>query len=277
MEKNEVFFTSNRLGNTSTADQYTEISKIDLSTGDVTIVNPKPPILLANGGTYHDGKVIICSQGQRDIGGSIVSLDPYSNEATTVVDNFFGLKFNSPNDIVISKDGSYWFTDPSYGYEQKFRDSPQLGEYVYRFDPFIKNIRVIADGFVKPNGIAFSPDEKTLYITDTGFFTSSGEYDPMRPHVIYAFDVNSDKNLSNRRVFAVTDVGIPDGIKLDVKGNVYTGTGDGVQVFDSSGTLLGKIIIPNSVANFVFAKNTLVILWETTIYEVNLLIEGALK
>ncbi|RIA97536.1 gluconolactonase precursor [Glomus cerebriforme] len=281
METNEVFFTSNRLGNTTTADQYTQINKINLSTNVSSNIEPKQPILLANGGTYNRGQVIICSQGQRDIGGSIVSLNPISNEVKIIVDNFFNLKFNSPNDIVVSNDDCYWFTDPSYGYEQNFRDKPQLGEYVYRFDPSTNNIRVVADGFVKPNGIVFSPDETILYITDTGyvgFIDGIVNYDPMKPRTIYAFDVNGSV-LSNRRVFAVVDAGIPDGIKLDVNGNVYTGTGDGIQVFNKLGTLLGKIIIPTGVANFVFAGKalkTLVILAETTIYAINLMVEGAL-
>lgn len=276
MDSNEVYFTSNLLGNNSTGDQHIEINKINLFTKKVSNVKPERPILLANGGTYNNGQVIICSQGQRDIGGSIVSLDPNSNKVTTIVDSYFGLKFNSPNDIVVSKDGCYWFTDPSYGYEQNFRDEPQLGNYVYRFDPSTNNIRVVADGFVKPNGIAFSPDERILYITDTGY---GGNFDPMKPHTIYAYDVNGSV-LSNRRVFAVIDVGIPDGIKIDVKGNVYTATGDGIQIFNNLGTLLGKIIIPKTgVANFVFAGEclkTLVMFAENIIYSINLKVEGAL-
>ncbi|GES73399.1 calcium-dependent phosphotriesterase [Rhizophagus clarus] len=253
MDSNEVYFTSNRLGDTSTADQHVEINKINLSTKKVSNVNPERSILLANGGTYNSGQVIICSQGQRDIGGSIVSLDPNSNKVTTIVDSYFGLKFNSPNDIVVSKDGCYWFTDPSYGYEQNFRDEPQLGNYVYRFDPSTNNIRVVADGFIKPNGIAFSPDERILYITDTGyigFVNGNINFDPMKPRTIYAYDVDGSV-LSNRRVFAVIDVGVPDGIKTDVKG----------------------------VANFVFAGEglkTLVMFAEKIIYSINLKVGGAL-
>ncbi|CAG8644992.1 14277_t:CDS:1, partial [Dentiscutata heterogama] len=271
-ELNEVFFTSNRLDNNT----KTQISKINLSTKKVSLnVTPEDPILFANGMTYHDGKVIVCAQGQGNVGGSIVSFDPISKKVTTIVDNFFGLKFNSPNDIVVTKDGSYWFTDPSYGFEQGFRDTPQLGENVYRFDPYTGNIRVAADGFIKPNGLAFSPDEKILYVTDTGFFNGTGGFDPNRPHAIYVFDVNCNI-LSNRRLIAVVDVGIPDGIKFDLEGNIYTGTGDGVQVFDNSGTLLGKIVIPNGIANLVFVKNTLIMFAETSINYVELKVKGAL-
>ncbi|CAG8728541.1 9487_t:CDS:2, partial [Gigaspora rosea] len=271
---NEVFFSSNRIDNNTKI----QISKINLETNEVSFnITPKEPILFANGMYSYDGKVIICVQGQGNIGGSIVSLDPKTKKVTTIVDNFFGLKFNSPNDIVVSKDGSYWFTDPSYGYGEGFRDAPQLGDYVYRFDPFTGNIRVVADGFIKPNGLAFSPDEKVLYITDTGFFNGTG-YDPKRPHAIYAFDVKKCGILSNRRLVAVTDVTIPDGIKLDIEGNIYVGTyeGDGIQVFDDSGTLLGKINIPNGAANFAFIRNTLIALAETDIYSVELKIESAL-
>ncbi|CAG8766905.1 5078_t:CDS:1, partial [Racocetra fulgida] len=264
-ELNELFFSSNRLDNNT----IIEINKINLSTKKVSTVTPKDPILFANGMCSYKGKVIICSQGEKDIGGSIVSLDPISNKVTTIVDNFFGLKFNSPNDVIVSKDGSYWFTDPSYGSEQEFRDAPQLGNNVYRFNPKTGNIRVVADGFIKPNGIAFSPDEKTLYITDTGFFNGTGGFDPKRPHAIYAFDVDGSI-LSNRRLIAVSDVGIPDGIKLDYEGNLYVGCGDGVQVFDKSGTLLGKIVIPKGVANLALVKSTLIAFAETTIYSVKL-------
>ncbi|CAG8511081.1 34948_t:CDS:2, partial [Gigaspora margarita] len=208
---NEVFFSSNRLDNNTKI----QISKINLETNEVSFnITPKEPILFANGMYSYDGKVIICVQGQGNIGGSIVSLNPKTKKVTTIVDNFFAM--------VMSKDF----------------DAPQLGDNVYRFDPFTGNIRVVADGFIKPNGLAFSPDEKILYITDTGFFNGTGGYDPKRPHAIYAFDVKKYGILSNRRLIAVTDVGLPDGIKLDINGNIYVGTADGIQVFDDSGTLL---------------------------------------
>ncbi|CAG8700840.1 7124_t:CDS:2 [Gigaspora margarita] len=258
-KSNEVFFTSNRLDN----NQKTEIYKINLTNNNVSNVTPIPKESLS---------LMEC---QGNIGGSIVSLDPKTNETETIVDNFFGLKFNSPNDIVVSKDGCYWFTDPSYGFEQGFRDKPQLGDNVYRFDPCTGNIRVVADGFVKPNGIAFSSNEEIIYITDTGFFNGTGGYDPKRPHAIYAFDVKKGGILSNRRLIAVSDVGIPDGIKLDLNGNIYVGTADGVQVFDDTGTLLGKIVVPNGVVNLVFVGKQLIFFAEKTIYSVKLKIEGA--
>ncbi|KAF0490780.1 calcium-dependent phosphotriesterase [Gigaspora margarita] len=236
---NEVFFTSNRLDN----NQKTEIYKINLTNNNVSKVTPIPKesILFANGMYYHNDKVIICAQGQGNIGGSIVSLDPKTNETEIIVDNFFGLKFNSPNDIVVSKDGCYWFTDLSYGFEQGFCDKPQLGDNIYRFDPCTGNIRVVADVSLNQ----------------------------MRPHAIYAFDVKKGGSLSNRRLIAVSDLGIPDGIKLDLNGNIYVGTADGVQVFDDSGTLLGKIVIPNGVVNLVFVRKQLIFFAKKTIYSVN--------
>ncbi|CAG8658057.1 12135_t:CDS:2, partial [Acaulospora morrowiae] len=216
----------------------------------ISTVKPSSPILLANGGTFHNGKVIFCAQGQRDIDGSIVSMDPYSILSS--------ITFSVLSSIALMTLLS-----------QKMAAT----EYVYQFDPSTGDIRVVADGFVKPNGIAFSPDEKKIYITDTGFYTGTGKYDPMRPHTIYEFDVN-DNYLSNRRVFAVIDVGVPNGIKLDIRGNVYTRNGDGVQIFSSHGKLLGKIIIPGGVSNIVFARRTLTLLAETSIYEVKLEVEG---
>ncbi|KAK9708348.1 hypothetical protein K7432_009688 [Basidiobolus ranarum] len=274
---NEIIFTSNRLGDTSGTEQYVDIFKMNVDTYEVSKVSPKSEIYLANGGTFYDGKAIIVGQGKGSHGSAIYSVDPVTYETKVILNNFFGLKFNSMNDVVVSrKDGSFWFTDPSYGHEQKFRDQPQLGDFVYRWDPKTGDVRLAADGFVKPNGIQFSPDENIAYISDTGFTTGVGETDVKRPHTVYAFDVsrkNGSAFLTNRRVFAMSDTGIPDGIKLDVRGNVYVGSGDGVNVYSPQGVLLGKI---NTVrcANLVFAKKDLFILSETQIYHAKLNVEG---
>ncbi|ORX98094.1 calcium-dependent phosphotriesterase [Basidiobolus meristosporus CBS 931.73] len=274
----EIMFTSNRLGNLSGTDQYTEIYKMNVRTYKVTKVTPSIDIPLANGGTFYKGKAIVVSQGRGDIGAAIYSIDPVTYETSVLLNNYFGLKFNSLNDIAVSHlDGSFWFTDPSYAYEQEFRSRPQLGEFVYRWDPNTGDVRLAADGFVKPNGIQFSPNEKIAYISDTGFTTGRGEIDVKRPHTIYAFDVlrgtDGLVSLTNRRVFAMSDVGIPDGIKLDVKGNVYVGSGDGVNVYSPQGYLLGKI---NTIqcANLVFVQDDLYILAENKIFHTKLSIQG---
>ena len=143
-----------------------------------------------------------------------------------MVDGWGGLPLNSPNDVVVKRDGTVWFTDPSYGFLQGFRPAPALGDYVYRHDPRTGETTVVAEGFDKPNGLAFSPDERVLYVGDTGEST------------------HRDRGLRRRRrararpragVFAVIDPGYPDGIKVDAAGRVYSAGPAGVQVFDPDG------------------------------------------
>ncbi|KAK9712360.1 hypothetical protein K7432_007213 [Basidiobolus ranarum] len=271
----EIMFTSGQMG--LETEPYTEIFKMNIKTFEVTKVSPSLHIPLANGGTFHDGKAIFVSQGEGSIGGAIYSIDPVTYEAKLLLNNYFGLKFNSLNDIVVSrKDGSFWFTDPGYGYEQGFREKPQLGDFVYRWDPKTGDVRLAADGFIKPNGLQFSPDEKILYISDTGFITGVGGIDVKQPHTIYAYDVSRHKGgafLTNRRVFAMTDNGIPDGIKLDDKGNLFVAVGDGINIYSPQGSLLGKI---NTAlcSNLVFAKDDLFILSDTKIYHTRLNVQG---
>ncbi|KAL3470835.1 hypothetical protein BJX99DRAFT_238652 [Aspergillus californicus] len=121
---------------------------------------------------------------------SLVLMDaapPYNT--TTVLDNFYGRQFNSINDVVIHSDGSIWFTDPTYGYEGGFRPTPDLPSQIYRYDPATGSVRVVADGFGRPNRIAFSPDEKIVYVTDTESFHGNGTSVPSQASTVYAFDV----------------------------------------------------------------------------------------
>jgi len=216
---------------------------------------------MANGGTnYRDG-IILCAQGSlKEPAGLIYMEAKRPHRTCTLINNYHSRPFNSPNDVVVHSDGSIWFTDPIYGYEQGFRPKPQLPQHVYRFVPSTGDIRVVADGFGRPNGICFSPDEQTIYITDTDAIHGDGSKDGTRAATIYGFSVFSDPAtgspfLINRRVFAYADTGFPDGIKCDVHGNVYAGCGDGVNVWNSGGTLIGKILIEGGVANFCFGRN----------------------
>ena len=159
-----------------------------------------------------------------------------------MVDGWGGLPLNSPNDVVVKSDGTVWFTDPSYGYLQGFRPAPALGDFVYRHDPRTGETTVVAEGFDKPNGLAFSPDERVLYVGDSGEST----------HRIEAFDVVDGHALAARRVFAVIDPGYPDGIKVDAAGLVYSAGPAGVQVFDPDGHGVGAIAVPGAV-NLAFA------------------------
>jgi gluconolactonase len=206
----------------------------------------RSPSNFVNGNTRdRQGRLISCSHGARAVlrtewGGSI----------TTLVDRYRGKRLNSPNDVVVKSDGTIWFTDPPYGilsdHEGYKSDQEQEGCYVYRFDPADGSLVVVADDFEKPNGLAFSPDESVLYISDTG-----RSHDPDCPTHIRQFSVVGDR-LTSPSVFADIEVGLPDGFRLDSEGNVWTSTGQGVDVFNPAGALLGRIHTGAKTANVVF-------------------------
>ncbi|KAI4207298.1 MAG: hypothetical protein LQ346_000666 [Caloplaca aetnensis] len=263
---NTLFVTSNQIPDQSpdavtTQNKTIVITKIEFfSPTDFTRDKVRCPErnFMANGGTnYRDG-LILCAQGSlREPSGLIYMEAKRPHKTTTLLNNYHGRPFNSPNDVVVHSDGSVWFTDPIYGYEQGFRPKPQLPQHVYRFDPATGDIRVVADGFGRPNGIAFAPGEDTVYITDTDLIHGDGSRLHTRAATIYAYSVfwtNDQPYLANRRVFAYADTGAPDGIKCDVHGNVYAGCGDGINVWNSGGMLVGKILIEGGCANFCFGR-----------------------
>ena len=207
---------------------------------------------MPNGMTLgHDGSLVVCEQGTRAEHARISRVDPRTGQVDTLIDHWGGLRLNSPNDVTVRSDGTIWFTDPSYGYLQGFRPEPQVGDYVYRYDPASGRLSVVADSFDKPNGLAFSPDEQTLYVTDSGANQEPGSYHVRRPHRIVAFDVQGGSHLGPGRLFAVTTPGFPDGIKVDLAGRVYASSFSGVQVFSPAGDLIGQIRLPGAV-NFTF-------------------------
>lgn len=220
----------------------------------------------ANGNTRdRHGRLVSCHHGGRN-----VTRTEADGSITVIADSYQGKKLNSPNDVVVKSDGSVWFTDPTYGimsdYEGYKSESEQNGCYVYRVDPATGDIAVVVDDFVKPNGLAFSPDESILYIADSGF-----SHDPDGPHHIRAFDVGEDGKLSNGRVFAEVAPGVPDGFRVDIEGNVWTSCQDGVICIAPDGTALGKIRIPTMVANLTFGgprRNRLFITATKSLYAV---------
>ncbi len=197
----------------------------------------------------------------------------HDGTVTTLVDNIDGKRFNSPNDLVVKSDGTIWFTDPPYGIlsnrEGEQRDSDIGANYVYRFDPETKELAIVVDDMNRPNGIAFSPDEKILYVADTG-----GDKD------VQAFDVGNDgRSLSNKRLFSQISPGATDGFRCDVKGNIWTSAADGIQCLTPDAELIGKILIPeNRCANCVFGDEdfmTLYIAGDTSLYSARLAVRGA--
>lgn len=234
---------------------------------DLAVV--RDPANMANGMALdREGRLLICEQGTRAEHGRISRLDRRAGAVETVVDRWAGLRLNSPNDLVERSDGTIWFTDPSYGFLQGFKPEPQIGDYVYRYDPRADMLTVVADSFDKPNGLAFSPDESILYVGDSGAIQGPGAYDVRRPHHVIAFEVRKGRRLANPRLFAVTAPGFPDGIKVDAAGRVYVSASSGVQVFSPDGDPIGEIRLPGAV-NFTFGGpggNTLFITADTAIW-----------
>ena len=242
----------------------------DETDGSVSVF--RAPANNSNGNTRDaQGRLITCEHLARR-----VTRTEFDGSITVLADRFEGKRFNSPNDVVVKSDGSIWFTDPSYGilsdYEGE-RAEPEMGGcHVYRLDPS-GALRRVADDFDKPNGLAFSVDEKTLYIADTG-----ASHAPDGPRHIRAFDVGADGTLSGGRVFAVCGNGLFDGFRVDVADRIWTSAGDGVHCYHRDGTLIGKIKIPEIVANVTFGGpklNRLFICATTSLYSYYLTTNGA--
>ncbi|RXK40930.1 hypothetical protein M231_01778 [Tremella mesenterica] len=245
---------------------------------EVVTVNAYPPIINPNGGANFRGEMIFMAEGMGEhTPPSLCFMNPLPPYNTTVLlNNYFGRQFNSVNDLAIHpKNGKVYFTDVNYGYLQHFRPESVLPNQVYKFDVDTGAVVVVADGFSKWSGITFSPDGRYCYIADTGMLAGAYPHDFMAPSSIYRYTVNLDGTLSDRITFAYINVGAPDGIHTDTKGNVYAGCGDGVHVWSPSGTLLGIIYIGQTSANFQFAgKGRMVILGETELFYVTLAAEG---
>ncbi|KAF5007603.1 hypothetical protein FDECE_6067 [Fusarium decemcellulare] len=225
-EENALFITSNQFDDAETGQRKIQISKVRLSGEGQALgceeINA-PDVPMANGGVNYKGGVLFCSQGSLKAPGGLVFMESTPpHRCSNMLSSFHGREFNSVNDVVVHSDGSIWFTDPIYGFEQGIRPNPKLPSQVYR----------------------------------------------------YAFDVatySGQPFLINRRLFAMADTGIPDGIKCDTSGNVFSGCGDGVNIWSSGGVLIGKILIEGGVANFCFgAKGQLFMLNEFKIWRAQL-------
>jgi gluconolactonase len=243
----------------------------------------RQPSMNSNGNTIdREGRLITCEHSGRRV--TRTELD---GSITIIADKFDGKKLNSPNDAVVASDGAIWFTDPAYGiggyYEGIKAEQEQAKHNVYRVDPKSGDIKVVADDFVEPNGLTFSPDEKRLYILDTGFTDG-----PDNPSHIRMFDVKlSEGKLTNGKVFAeMPKPSITDGARCDRDGRVWCSVGwgdpneDGVRCYTPEGDLLGKIHIPETVANLCFGgqqRNRLYICGSTSLYAVYTSAQGAMK
>jgi gluconolactonase len=226
-----------------------------------------------------DGSLLHCSHGQRAIVRTRFDTAGRPLADEVVVDRYQGRRLNSPNDVVVKRDGSIWFTDPPYGIvsdREGHRADSELGDcYVFRFDPVSGALRICSEFVEEPNGLAFSPDESVLYVSDTSAALRS---DGNGHHHIVAFDVLGGQDLANPRVFAVVEPGLADGLRVDVNGFVYTSSEDSVQVYHPDGTRIGLIPVPEKVGNLVFGGagcNELFICASTSLYRIVLGTRGA--
>ena len=222
----------------------------------------REPSQNANGNTLdRKGRLVTAEHSGRR-----VSLMEQDGTVVTVADRFDGKKFNSPNDVAVKSDGTFWFTDPPYGLP-KGEKQEQDSNYVYRFDPATKTTTIVVKDSDMPNGLCFSPDEKKLYVADSG-----------KPHHIRVFDVAKDGTLSNGKVFAVIEKGGPDGIRCDTKGRIWSSSGNGADVFATDGSLIAKINLPKGGANLCFGGRngkTLFITAREGLYAVETKVKGA--
>jgi gluconolactonase len=217
----------------------------------------------ANGNTLDgEGRLVTAEHGARR-----VSRTAADGTVETLVDTYEGKKLNSPNDVVVHSNGSIWFTDPDYGLAG--RPKEQSANHVFRFDPKTRSLTAVVSDFDKPNGLCFSPDERRLYIADSG-----------KPRHIRVFPVNRDGTLGQGSVFVTIDKGGPDGIRCDTEGRVWSSSGDGVQVFSPQGERIARILLPESAANLAFGGpdgKTLYMTARKSLYAVPTLVRDAKK
>ncbi len=246
--------------------------RLDVATGTVTL--HLAPANFNNGHTLdREGRVIVCEHGTR----SVVRFEPDGGR-TVLADRFEGKRFNSPNDVVVGSDGSVWFSDPTYGidsYEEGYPAEPeQAGSFVYRIDPIDGTVTAQITDMVKPNGLAFSLDERSLYVADTGI---SHVVDGPRHIRCYDLDLVAGRVTGGGAVFATCPVGAFDGFRLDSEGRIWSSGQLGVHCYDPDGTLLGTIRLPETCANVEFGgvhRSTLYMTATGSLYALDLAVTG---
>ena len=241
----------------------------DEETGATSVF--RKPSNYANGHTRdRQGRIVSCEHGGRRI-----SRTEHDGTVTTVADSFQGKRLNSPNDLVVKSDGSIWFTDPTFGilgWYEGAKATPESSMNVYRVDAS-RAIELAIEGINQPNGLAFSPDEKILYVVES-------RSDPRK---ILAYDIVDGRKAVNGRVFIDAGPGTPDGFRVDVDGNLWCGWGmgeaglDGVHVFNPDGKRIGRIDLPERCANLCFGgvhRNRLFMAASTSVYSLYVNTQG---
>lgn len=228
-----------------------------------------------NGHTLdQSGAIISCSHGNRRI-----ERRHLDGTVEPLVDSFDDKHLNSPNDVVVKSDGTIWFTDPPYGIASDLEGHKAASEigvnYVFRFDPRASVLSPVTDFVEEPNGLAFSPDESVLYVSDT---SAALRTDGSGNHQIVAFDVGPGSQLSNPRVFAVVEPGLPDGFRVTSTGHLVTSCESGIQIFAPDGRKLGLIGVPEKTSNCAFGGpdgTTLFITASSSLYRIKMRVTGA--
>jgi gluconolactonase len=248
------------------------ILRFDETDGGVSVF--RQPANYSNGNTVdRQGRLVTCEHGGRR-----VTRTEIDGSITVLADRFDGKRFNSPNDVVVKSDGSIWFTDPPYGidsdYEGHKSEAEIGGNHLYRVDPASGAVTIAANDFVCPNGLAFSLDESILYVADTG-----ATHVENGPRHIRKFNVGAEGALSGGEVFAVCPdgEGFFDGFRLDTEGRIWTSAGSGVLCYAPDGTLIGRVRVPEGVANVCFGGpklNRLYICGTTSLYSVMTMTNG---
>jgi gluconolactonase len=232
---------------------------------DGSVSTFEQPCRYQNGHTVDlQGRLIGCEHG-----GRCVSRIEHDGRRTVLADRYGGRRLNSPNDVVVKSDGSVWFTDPTYGidgdYEGHRSAREQDGSFLYRVDPDSGEVQAVSTDFVQPNGLAFSPDEAVLYVSDTG----ATHVDDGPRHIRALTLAPEGASVRHSRIFAHCRVGHFDGFRVDRQGNLWASTGEGVHCYAPDGTLIGKILIPEVVGNVEFGgpkRNRLYICATTSLY-----------
>jgi gluconolactonase len=218
-----------------------------------------------------NGDLLHCSHGLRAImrtplrNGRLLAATPDE----VVVDRYQGKRLNSPNDLIVKRDGTIWFSDPPYGIlsnrEGHQAEREQVANHVFCYDPAARELHAASSEVQEPNGLAFSPDEQLLYVSDTSAaITGQGH------HHITVFDVLPGNQLANPRVFAVIHPGLPDGFRVDGWGWLYISSADSVQIYHPDGSPLARIPMPEKVGNLCFGGGALYIAASTSLYRMTL-------